>query len=111
MHRGRQRRLERARRREPLDVVVAADEFTIHKDLRHGRAAAPLLQKLLNRPVARFPDTIELRYVHAQTPDLTKHAQRVLRVGSVRLAEDDDRVAEREFLSHQRVWVVVRRHR
>ena len=95
MHRGLQRRFERARRREPLDVIVAADEFTIHKYLRHGRPTGPLLQKLLNRPVARFPDTIEFRYVEAQTPDLTKHAQRVLRVGSVRLAEDDGGVSDR----------------
>ena len=89
--------LERAGRREPLHIVVAADEFIIHEDLRHGRPTGPLLQKLLNRPVARFPDTIELGDIHAQTPDLTKHAQRVLRVGSVRLAEDDGRVSEREL--------------
>ena len=92
-----QRRFERARRREPLDVIVAADEFTIHKYLRHGRAAASLLQKLLNRPVARFPDTVQLRYVKAQATNISQQTQRVLRVGSVRLAEDDGGVAEREL--------------
>ena len=80
-------------RREPLDLIVAADEFTIHKDLRHGRPTAPLLEQLLNRPVARFPDTIELGDVHAQTSDLTKHAQRVLRARSVTLREDHRSVA------------------
>ena len=95
MYRGLERGIERAGRREAFHIVVAANELAIHEDLRHGRPAAPLLQKLLNRPVARFPDTVELGDVHAQTPDLTKHAQRVLRVGSVRLAEDDGGVSDR----------------
>ena len=93
MHRGRQRRLERARRREPLHIVVASDEFGVDEDLRHGRPSGRLLENLLNRPVARFPDAVQLRYVEAQATNISQQTQRVLRVGSVRLAEDDGGVA------------------
>ena len=108
VYRGRERGLEAARRREAFHIVVASDEFIVHEDLRHSSPAALLFQKLLDGPVARFPDTVELRYVEFQATNRAEHAQRVLRVGSVRLAEDDGRVAECEFLSHQGLRLVVR---
>ena len=41
----------------------------------------------------RFADTVQLRYVEAQATNISQQTQRVLRVGSVRLAEDDGGVA------------------
>ena len=89
VHGGLQRRLERARRREPLQFVVAADELGVDKNLRHGCPTGLLLQKLLDRPVPRFAESVQFRYVEAQTTNRTKRADRVLRVRSVCLAEDD----------------------
>ena len=93
MHRGLERGLEGARRREPLHIVVASDEFGVDEDLRHGRPPGRLLQELLDGAVARLPDAVQLRYVEAQATNISQQTQRVLRVGSVRLAEDDGGVA------------------
>ena len=95
MYRGRERRLEAARRREAFHIVVASDELGIDEDLRHGGPPGRLLEELLDGPVARFPDTVQLRYVKAQATNISQQTQRVLRVGSVRLAEDDGGVSDR----------------
>ena len=44
VYRGRERGLEAARRREAFHIVVAANEFTVHKYLRNGGPAALLFQ-------------------------------------------------------------------
>lgn len=106
VHGSLQRRLERARRREPLQFVVAADELGVDKNLRHGRPAGRLLQKLLDRPVPRFAESVQFRYIEAQTTNRRQRADRVLRVGSVRFTEDDASVTQRELFSHQGLWVV-----
>ena len=93
VYRGRERGLEAAGRREAFHIVVASDELGIDEDLRHGRPSGRFLENLLNRPVARFPDAVQLRYIEAQATNISQQTQRVLRVGSVRLAEDDGGVA------------------
>ena len=95
VHRGLERRLERAGRREAFQIVVASDELEIDEDLRHGRPSGRLLEQLLDGPVARLAEHVKLGDVHAQTIDLTKHPQRVLRVGSVTLREHDSGVSDR----------------
>ena len=97
MHRGLERRLERARRCEPLHIVIASDERGVNEELRHGRSPAPLLEQLLDGAITRLTDHVQLGDVHAQTIDLTKHPQRVLGIGSVGLREDDGCVAECEL--------------
>ena len=97
VHRGLERRLERARRREAFHIVVASDEFGVDEDLRHGRPPGRLLEQLLDGAITRLANHVELGDVHAQTIDLTKHPQRVLGIGSVALREDDGGVPKREL--------------
>ena len=97
VHRGLERRLERARRCEPLHIVIASDEFGVDEDLRHGCPPGRLLEQLLDGTVPRLANHVQLGDVHAQTIDLTKHPQRVLGIGSVALREDDGCVPKREL--------------
>ena len=85
--------LEPAGRARRFTIVVAANKLAIHEDLRHGGPPGRLLQKLLDGPVARFADHVKLDDVEAQASNRAQHAQRVLRVRSVTLREDDGGVA------------------
>ena len=95
VYRGRERGLEAARQREAFHIVVASDELGVDEDLRHRRSPRRLLEELLDGAVARLPDAVQLRYVEAQATNISQQTQRVLRVGSVRLAEDDGGVSDR----------------